>query len=155
MRKGYWDFLKVAERMPNISFLHAGGASINCSSELGRPLPKNVSFRGRLSDEELEKLMRSAKVYLQLSRHEGFGCSVAEAMMCGCIPIVSDAYSLPEVVGDTGIILNSRDPETVAKAVKEALAMPESEGLRARQRILEHFSYEARAKGILDLVERL
>jgi len=49
-----------------------------------------------------------SKIYLQLSRHEAFGVSVVEAMKYGCIPIVSNAFALPEVVGNNGYIINTK-----------------------------------------------
>jgi hypothetical protein len=62
----------------------------------------NVEFLGFVSDEELFSLYARASVYVQASMHEGFGLSVAEAMSAGCIPVVTRAGSLPEVVGDVG-----------------------------------------------------
>jgi glycosyltransferase involved in cell wall biosynthesis len=94
-------------------------------------------------------------VYVQLSRHESFGCSVAEAMLCRCIPVVSNAAALPEVVGDCGIVIESRKTPDVVDAVRRALAMPNSEGERARERILNHFPYELRRDKLQETVELL
>ena len=62
----------------------------------------NVTFTGYLDDDTLDGCFRRAAVYVQPSRHEGFGLAVAEAMLARCVPVVTDAGALLEVVGDTG-----------------------------------------------------
>jgi len=155
MRKGFRDFVLMAEQVPDIQFVHVGSLQVNVASKLGRRPPANLNLAGRLSSDQLEHYMASAKVFLQLSRHEGFGCAVAEAMLWRCIPVVSNAAALPEVVGDCGIIVDSRDPETVAEALKRALAMPDSAGERARERILSHFPYQRRRDELLKIIDTL
>ncbi len=153
--KGIYDFILVAEQMPDIEFIHIGGLRINVTAKLGRPLPPNLRFIGQVPFEQLGQYLSTAKVYLQLSRHESFGCSVAEAMLFRCIPVVSNAAALPEIVGDCGIIIESREAPDVVDAVRRALAMPESEGDRARQRVRAHFSYERRRDALLQVINML
>jgi glycosyltransferase involved in cell wall biosynthesis len=155
LRKGIYDLVLTAEQMPDVRFVQIGSLRIDIASKLGRPVPPNLAFTGRASSEQLEKHLSTAKVYLQLSRHEGFGCSVAEAMLYGCIPVVSNAAALPEVVGDCGIVLESRDSGVVGNAVRQALAMPNNEGERARERILKHFPYKLRRDELLNVIEML
>jgi glycosyltransferase involved in cell wall biosynthesis len=155
MRKGIYDLLLTAEQMPDVRFVHIGSLRIDISTKLGRLLPSNFTCTGRASSEQLGEYMSSAKVYLQLSRHEGFGCSVAEAMLCRCIPVVSNAAALPEVVGDCGIIVESRAMGDIVGAIGRALVMLDTEGERARQRILTHFPYERRRDDLLRIIEEL
>ena len=68
------------------------------------------SFTGWLSDEELHDAYRRASVYVQASRHEGFGLAVAEAMLAGCVPVVMNVTAMPEVVGDAGVLIDSQAP---------------------------------------------
>jgi glycosyltransferase involved in cell wall biosynthesis len=153
--KGIYDFILVAEQMPDIEFIHIGGLQINVTAKLGRPQPPNLRFIGQIPFEQLGQYLSTAKVYVQLSRHESFGCSVAEAMLFRCIPVVANAAALPEVVGDCGIIVASRETAEVVDAVSRALAMPECEGVRARQRIRAHFSYERRRDALLQVINVL
>jgi glycosyltransferase involved in cell wall biosynthesis len=155
MRKGIYDFLLAAEQMPDVRFVQIGSLRIDITSKLGRSLPPNLTIAGRVSSEQLAENMSNAKVYLQLSRHEAFGCSVAEAMLYRCIPVVSNSAALPEVVGDCGIIIDSRETSDVVNAIRRALAMPDSEGDRARQRIRAHFPYESRCDALLKAIDAL
>lgn len=154
-RKGIHDFILVAEQMPEVRFVHIGSLRLDVVAKLGRALPDNLTIMGQVSPEKLIESLSTAKVYLQLSRHEAFGCSVAEAMLLGCIPIVTGSAALPEVVGDCGVTLESRHPADIAIAVRRALVMPDSEGERARQRVLQHFPYVRRRDALHQVVERL
>jgi len=154
-KKGIYDLILTAEQMPDIQFVHIGSLRINVASKLGRPLPPNLRFVGEVPFEQLGRYLSTAKVYVQLSQHESFGCSVAEAMLFRCIPVVSNAAALPEVVGDCGIIIESRETSDVVEAVRRALAMPETEGDRARQRVRAHFSYDRRRDALLQVINML
>jgi glycosyltransferase involved in cell wall biosynthesis len=154
-KKGIYDFVLAAEAMPDIQFMQIGRVRIDVAAKLGRPLPENLTFVGQVPFEQLGQYLSGAKVYVQLSRHESFGCSVAEAMLFRCIPVVSNAAALPEVVGDCGIIIKSREMSEIAAAIRRALAMPDTEGDRARQSILTHFPYERRRDGLLKIIGEL
>jgi glycosyltransferase involved in cell wall biosynthesis len=153
LRKGIYDFILTSERMPDVKFVQFGKVQTDVAATFGHALPANLVITGEVSFEQLRETLSSAKVYLQLSRHEGFGCSVAEAMLGGCIPVVSNAAALPEVVGDCGIVIGSREIADAVAEVHRALAMPDSEGERARQRVLENFSYNKRRDALLMVMD--
>lgn len=154
-RKGQLDFMLAAAKMPDIPFVHIGATLSDPVELLGSPLPANVTLAGRKRFEDLASDYSKAKVYLQLSPHESFGCSVAEAMLFRCIPVVRDAYALPEVVGGTGVIVRDASPDASEAAIRKALSMADTEGERARQQVLTAFSYEHRARALWSLVECL
>src|ERR671933_384909 len=102
-RKAYPTFVRAAALAPDVSFLLVGAWLDDAVDELRRGAPSNVTFTGRVPREELVERFRSASVYVQASRHEGFGLALAEAMLAGCIPVVTSVGALPEVVGDAGV----------------------------------------------------
>jgi glycosyltransferase involved in cell wall biosynthesis len=59
--------------------------------------------------EALQELYRRSVALLYPSRHEGFGIPPLEAMACGTLAVTSNTTSLPEVVGDAGIMLDPAD----------------------------------------------
>jgi glycosyltransferase involved in cell wall biosynthesis len=94
-------------------------------------------------------------VYVQPSRHEGFGLSVAEAMLAGCVPVVSAAGALPEVVGDAGIVLATEAPgaRDVAEGIRRGLSSDDSARERARRRVLERFPLGTRAERLAEVID--
>jgi len=92
-------------------------------------------------------------VYAQFSFHEAFGCSVAEAMLCNCIPVVTAGTSLPEVVGDAGFTVTHWDEKEAAEAIKKALDAPDELGEKARERILTEFPLKKREKELIKRIE--
>ncbi len=153
MQKGHRPFVEAARHLPDVRFVFVGKWHDDAIEELRALAHENVEFTGWLSDEELESLYRRAAVYVQASRHEGFGLAVAEAMLAGCVPVVMDVTAMPEVVDGAGILISSQSPEAVAAGVREALALgPEAPGA-ARERILTEFPPEIRREGIQRVVE--
>jgi glycosyltransferase involved in cell wall biosynthesis len=151
-RKGLEPFVQAAAYLPDVQFIIVGkwaDGAINYLKSIASP---NVVFTGRVSAEELLDHYRRAAVYVQASLHEGFGLSVAEAMLAGCIPVVTRAGSLPEVVGECGIFSNSPEPPEIAKSIKTALnSSPTARG-QARERILLQFPMEKRKQSLKQLV---
>lgn len=76
-----------------------------------------VLFIGHVEDEDLAALYRGATAFLYLSVTEGFGLPPLEAMQCGTPVIVSDCSSLPEVVGEAGVLLSPRDVDGLAQTL--------------------------------------
>lgn len=73
---------------------------------------------GYLSREDLAVVIAGALTLIYPSIYEGFGLPPLEAMACGVPVIASDVSSLPEVVGNTGLLINPNDPEAVAQAIQ-------------------------------------
>ncbi len=116
-----------------------------------------VVFTGYVSDAELVYLYNAAAVFVLPSLCEGFGLPILEAMACGTPVVASAAGSLPEVIGDTGLLCNVGDPAAFRKAIERILHDPE---LRAtlRERGLkraEQFSWEESARLTQNIFEQL
>ena len=147
-RKGHLAFVRAAAQLPDVAFVLAGRWIDDAIDILRAQAGPNVSFTGYLDDASLDALFRRATVYVQASRHEGFGLALAEGMLAGCVPVVSAAGALPEVAGDVGVTIAEATPELLANGVRLALDMGTAEGARARRRVLEEFPFEPRAEAL-------
>jgi glycosyltransferase involved in cell wall biosynthesis len=152
-QKGHRPFVEAARELPDVRFVFAGKWHDEAIELLRERATENVEFTGWLPDHELHDAYRRAAVYVQASRHEGFGLAVAEAMLAGCVPVVMDVTAMPEVVGDAGVLITSQEPAAVADGIRRALeGGPEASRL-ARERILHEFPLEKRREGLLRVVE--
>jgi glycosyltransferase involved in cell wall biosynthesis len=148
-RKGLRAFVEGAALLPDVTFVVAGKWADESVDDLREIAGDNVTFTGWIEQPDLDALYRRAAAYVQPSLHEGFGMSVAEAMLAGCVPVVTDAGALPEVVGDAGVVIETPpSAAAVAQGVSQALVAGEEARGRARQRVLEHFPLEARRVGL-------
>lgn len=154
-RKGLEPFVRSAAQLPDVQFVLVGGWKDNAIEHLRAMASPNVLFTNRVSDEELLDYYRRASVYVQASLHEGFGLSVAEAMLAGCVPVVTRNGSLPEVVGECGVYPASPAPQDLAEAISAALQSPAELRLGCRNRILTEFPLERRRKALLELISNL
>ena len=153
IQKGQLPFVQAARELPDVPFVLAGKWLDDAVEELRAAAPPNVEFTGWLSQEDLLARYRRAAVYVQASRHEGFGLAVAEAMLAGCVPVVVNATAMPEVVGDAGVLIDSQQPGEVAEGVRRALELGPEAARSARERILTGFPMESRREGILRVVD--
>jgi len=97
--------------------------------ELG--LEREVVFPGFVPDEDLPALYSAAELFVFPSLYEGFGLPPLEAMACGTPVITSNSSSLPEVVGEVGIMVEPRDVRALAEAMELVLT---DEGKRREMR---------------------
>lgn len=145
-QKGINTFIESARRLPQYEFVVVGRVAIRDSvaNAFVRSAPKNVKFTQRfVSDDELLRIYQKAKVYVQVSAHEGFGIACAEAMSCQCVPVGTLETSLPEVIGKTGFLVRFSDVTATVQAIKKAMAST-SLGKRARQRVVKIFELKIR-----------
>jgi glycosyltransferase involved in cell wall biosynthesis len=123
--------------------------------ELG--LEDKVIFPSFVTDEDLPALYNLAELFVFPSLYEGFGLPPLEAMACGTPVITSDRPSLPEVVGEAGLMVEATDGEALAGAMERVLT---DENLRREMREkglkqAEKFTWEAAAEKLLDVYSRL
>ena len=85
-------------------------------------LHRYVRFLGYQTERTLATLYRLADVFVFPSLYEGFGLPPLEAMASGTPVVVSKASSLPEVVGDSGVLVNPYDAISIADGVQTVLA---------------------------------
>jgi len=136
-RKGGDLVLKVAElllrEMPRVRVVVAGNGEATLNRQAAAL--QNVTRLGFVETPQLVQLLRGAVAMMFLSRYEGFGIPVVEAMAAGAPVIASRWSALPEVMGDAGLLLDAENACRVAAAIKmlstDAAARRE---LRARGR---------------------
>jgi len=146
--------LKVAKLLPKLQFIILGRFADNeIESFMKRESPPNVLYPGFVSGKELLNYFQKSKVYIQLSRHEGFGCAIAEAMLCECTPVVTENGAIPEVVGEEGYYVSTDNIEGIAHGIKLAISNPK--GKTARKRIIKEFPIEKRVKTIKDIINHI
>jgi glycosyltransferase involved in cell wall biosynthesis len=153
--KGQRAFVEAAAELPDVEFVLAGPWRDGAIERLRAVATPNVRFTGWLERPELDRLFREAAVYVQPSHHEGFGLAVAEAMLAGCVPVVTAAGALPEVVGDAGVQVPSDRPAEVAAGIRRALEGGEPARARARERVLREFPLDVRRRGLYEAIEEL
>jgi glycosyltransferase involved in cell wall biosynthesis len=152
LRKGHEPFVRAAALMPEVEFVLVGAWQDDAIDYLRGIASPNVTFTGRVTDDELADYYLKASVYVQPSLHEGFGMSVAEAMLAGCVPVTTSKGSLPEVVGDAGFIINSAEPTLISGAIHKALEVSEDARTLCRERILRQFSLSNRRQLLEEII---
>jgi glycosyltransferase involved in cell wall biosynthesis len=121
------------------------------AAELG--VADEVDLTGKIGDEARDRLYAGATAVVFPSRAEGFGFAALEAMARGIPVIASNRTSLPEVVGDAGLLVDPDRPEELATAIVRVVGDP---GFRAslidagRRRAAE-LSWDRAAQSFIDL----
>jgi glycosyltransferase involved in cell wall biosynthesis len=119
-----------------------------------------VRFLGNVPHKDLVSTYQNADVVVNPSLSESFGISVVEGMACG-LPVVGTRIGgMCESIahGSTGMLVESDRPQELASALISVLKDPEraqAMGRAGRARVIEHFSWEARARRLLAVYRRL
>ncbi|GAA6621807.1 glycosyltransferase family 4 protein [Scytonema sp. NUACC26] len=87
-------------------------------------LKDRIIATGYVADEDLAAVYSGAIAFVYPSFYEGFGLPPLEAMQCGIPVITSNTSSLPEVVGDAGIMVDPKDTDTLCHSLLELYNQP-------------------------------
>jgi glycosyltransferase involved in cell wall biosynthesis len=119
-------------------------------------LAGNVRCLGVVPRAQLPDLYNAADCLLSPSWYEGFGWPPLEAMACGTPVVASNAGSLPEVIGNAGLMCDPKDEPGIAEATYGVLT-----NTQLRQDLIERglkrasqFTWEKAARKTLDVYER-
>jgi glycosyltransferase involved in cell wall biosynthesis len=120
-------------------------------------LGDRVCFLGSVPNEELVYLYNAARVFALPSLYEGFGLPPLEAMASGTPVIVSNVSSLPEVVGDAGLLVDPNDVEGWAVALHRVLTDDALHAGMAEKGLVRaaHFSWERAARETLGVYRKV
>jgi glycosyltransferase involved in cell wall biosynthesis len=153
VRKGLDRFAELARCLPHRRFVAVG--ELAAVEELTSCFPNNIQVTGAVSNSILLSYLQRARFYCQLSRHEQFGVSVAEAMAVECVPVVSDNGALPEIVGDCGIVVRDGDPVMASAAVEDYWNRCDGLGALARERVQALYSVDIRISRFKEIFSEL
>ncbi len=103
------------------SFVLVGPGNKDIFDSLEIPEDDRIVTPGFLSQSELKYAYRHAELFLYPSLYEGFGLPPLEAMACGTPVVVSDAASLPEVVGNAGEYVDPFDIDDIASGIQRVV----------------------------------
>lgn len=82
-------------------------------------IKNRIIITGRVADEDLAAIYSDALVFIYPSLYEGFGLPPLEAMQCSVPVITSNTSSLPEVVGNAGIMVNPKNTDELCHSILE------------------------------------
>ena len=125
--------------------------TFNLIEELG--IQKLVRFIDTATDLELVHFYSSASMLALPSYYEGFGFPVLEAMQCGCPVLASDRSSLPEIAGDSALLIEPDDVEGWSQAILSILSDSKlrKDLIKAGYERSKQFSWERTAEQTLDV----
>ena len=154
-------FARLAPDRADLSLVLAGPAGWLAEPiharvrELG--LETRVLFPGYVAEEDKAAMLSGAQVFAYPSLYEGFGFPVLEAQACGVPLLASTTSSLPEVVGDGGLLVDPLDTSAIAEGLARLLDDADlRRDLVARGlENLRRFSWDATARTILTVIENL
>lgn len=119
----YVKLCKCIQNVPQLVLAGGKGWYYNNVYEMVHDyhLESEVLFTGYIAQEDSPLLMKGAKAFIFPSLYEGFGMPPLEAMACGTPVITSNTTSLPEVVGEAGILVNPESEEEIFVAMEKLL----------------------------------
>ena len=122
-----WDFNRIFSEIDNNPELHT-----------------RIVLTGYVPDDDLAPLYSGATAFVYMSFYEGFGLPPLEAMQCGVPVITSNTSSLPEVVGDAGIMLDPQDIDGLCRAMHEVITNHAMHTEMSKRSLLRaaHFSWD-------------
>lgn len=124
--RAYHEILHTTEHRPRLVLCGGRGwldeEVFSLVAEL--KLQQMVKFTGYVDDADLPALYSACEVFVYPSLYEGFGLPPLEAMACGAPVVTSNTSSLPEVVGDAGVMVDPHEPLELAHVLTNLLSDP-------------------------------
>lgn len=149
--KGIDLIFSIANHFPKAIFYIVGGKDIK------QEAPANVKLLDKIPNDKLRDFLNTKQFYLQLSMSEGFPNALSEAMLCECVPVVSNVGGMPDIVSDCGFILKTKDENQLVDLVTLAINNPDLTilGKKARERIKNNYTFEKRKELLLGEIAKL
>ena len=156
-------FAKLKNKIPNAKIIKIGDSNLlgtreklfKLINELN--LQKDVIFAGSVPEKELPQWYNAADLLVYPCDYAGFGLPPLEAMACGTPVITSNTTSLPEVVGDAGIMIDPADINKLSQEIYSVLTDKDlqkdmsKKGLKRASR----FNWDKSASETLEIYEKM
>lgn len=149
--KGFNIFIEMARKLSHVEFVHVGEVNVEISH-----LPTNIKLVGSINyaSKEFIDILNTSRIIFQHSMIESFCAAVVDGALMGCLPLVSDRFSLPEIVGEDGLVARFGDMEQIENLILENINKPYScEAKRAS--FAQRFSIEKRKEGLLKILKSI
>lgn len=145
----------------NIKLIIVGGNKwidpeiMNTIRLISKRAAKNIVFTGFIEDKFISKLYGSAIAFISPSYYEGFGLTFVEAMSHGVPVIGSNRGSLPEVVGNAGILIDPTDVKNLYNQMKNVYLNKKLQKKLKERSIIQasKFSWDKTASELYKLIE--
>ncbi len=166
LMKDHSTFIKAAgllcARRPDVHFVMVGTGVDENNTELTQAIA-DAGIKNKVhllgEKENIPAITAGFDVATCSSYSEGFANVVGEAMSCAVPCVVTDAGDCADVVGDTGIVVNTRDPEAMARGWETILSMDpdrrKTMGRSARDRVAALYSLDKVARKYETIYERM
>jgi len=162
-RKNISGLLKISDILKskgiNISFVLVGSAGFGFK-QLQKEITarkERITYLNYVDEGDIPYIYNLTSIFIFPSHYEGFGLPVLEAMKCGTPVLTSDNSSLPEVVGEGGLLCNADDVDSFVENIKLLLWNKEfynSMGNKARKQA-EKFTPELQLHKLIDVFNRI
>lgn len=149
--KGIDLIIEISRKFTDCTFTIIGGEELQVNNK-----PNNLILLGNIDNNKLIEIYNDNQFYLQLSMSEGFPNALCEAMLCGCIPIVTNVGAMKKIVGEQGIVLEKKDVNLLSEKIEKAMSLlDESLMEKNRKLIKDNFTIENRKSQLIALLKTL
>lgn len=160
-RKGVQYFLKALEGFENNYEVHVvgDGPYLGTLKRIANDLKLKINFWGLLDNQsdKLRELYETSRIFAFVSEAENFPIVLLEAMTAGMAIITTTGTGCAEVVKDTALLVEPKNPEAIRDALIKLIQNPElchDLGNAARKRIEDHFSWETIAGQYISIYKK-
>ena len=105
------DLVLAGEKKWEFAATESLAVTLNCG--------ERVAFPGVIPDRDLPALYQGALAFVYPSLYEGFGLQLVEAMASGIPIVASNRTSIPEILGDAGLLFDPEKPEEIAERLRQ------------------------------------
>lgn len=156
--RAYDELINQGSTLPDLVLAGRQGWKLEeVFGEISSITENRIHFTGYIEDEDLPHLYRAAEAFVFPSLYEGFGLPIIEAMSQETIVVSSDAASLPEIMGDAGLLFESNNIESLKQSILHLQSLSEEEKIslvtkgKKRSRA---YSWKTEAQKLLFLMQK-